>query len=341
LQRALPVELTNYNEFLTFATKNHIRSVSDYAVSNGFTNFDEEFEKFKTDFEKQYTTEEVELRKFHFLKSLEYIESHNELYKKGEVHHELGVNHLADWTPDEYKQMQIPEHISMNFTEAPLAEGVLYANLPASFDWRAQNKVTPVKNQGSCGSCYTFSSCAAVEAAYAIKNNQFISLSEQNILDCSSNTKYQNNGCNYGYLNQAFQYILDNGVELSNAYPYAGRLAACQNSATQSHVRISGYNRVGTGDLDMMNAVYSHGPISVSVDSSGNDFMLYKGGIISTGTQKINHFILLVGWGTQNGVDYWIVKNSWSTSWGEAGYGRLIRGKNIRNINANNYYPVL
>ena len=206
-----------------------------------------------------------------------------------------------------------------------------YRELPTSVDWRDKNVVTPIKNQGQCGSCWTFSTTGSIESQYAIKTGKLISLSESQIVDCDINGTDQ--GCNGGLMDSAFQYIIKvGGLEREKDYPYLPEDDSCTFNTSKVAVKIKGYKNVIGGEEALKTAVAKIGPISVAIDASGYDFQLYKDGVYynSQCSQKyLDHAVLVVGYGTTvNGTDYWIVKNSWGQDWGMKGYIYMARNRN-------------
>jgi C1A family cysteine protease len=326
-------ELGSYKEYLVFAAKNHYKTVTDYANAIGVTQLDTEFNDFKVKYERKYTSEEEEERKFYFLKTIQFIESHNKLYASGDVTHEVGINLFADWTPEEYAALKGTH--SFNSTDAIIIENPGFVPYSAAaFDWRSSGKVSPVKNQGQCGSCWAFATAATIESAYLIKFNQLVTLSEQNLLDCA----YAQNTCAGGYVYKAMEYARDNGLERDSDYRYEMRRGTCRNNGGTYHARISGYERLYMQQDEVIkNALAAHGPMVAHINADGDDFKQYRGGIITGGSTAINHAVTLIGWGP----GYWIVKNSWSASWGEQGFFRIASGRNVRNINNDLYYPTL
>jgi C1A family cysteine protease len=180
-------------------------------------------------------------------------------------------------------------------------------------DWVASGKVSNVKNQASCGSCWAFSAIAALESAYLIKGTTVL-LSEQQLVDCSGS--YGNYGCNGGWMDSAFQYIIDHGITTETAYPYVAKNQVCQTDS--GSYKLSGFVDVAGCD-NLFNALNQQ-PVSVAVDAS--NWSPYRSGVFSNCGTSVNHGVLLVGANT----DYWKIKNSWGTSWGESGYIRLARG---------------
>jgi len=180
-------------------------------------------------------------------------------------------------------------------------------------DWTAQGKVSAVKNQGSCGSCWAFSAVAAIESSLLISGRTEL-LSEQQLVDCSR--AYGNQGCSGGWMDSAFQYIIDHGITTQAEYPYVARNQNCAKDG--GAVKLSGYIDVEGCD-NLANAVNSR-PVSVAVDAS--NWSLYRNGVLSNCGTAVNHGVLLVGYTG----DFWKIKNSWGTSWGQSGYIRLARG---------------
>lgn len=225
-------------------------------------------------------------------------------------------------------------------------------DLPDSVDWRDHKMVTPVKNQGSCGSCWTFSAVVALEGAMAKATGKLVSLSEQDLVDCVKNQKLPGSadtccdGCNGGLMDYAFQYLMDKQEgedETEIAYPYTGADGTCKYSANKAYTdaSVTGFTDVAAGDEDgLKSAVATVGPVSVAVDAN-TAWQMYGGGVLKPrycpGSQ-LDHGVAAVGYGTDAGKDYWIIKNSWGATWGEDGYVRLNRGKNTCGVaNAASY----
>ena len=220
--------------------------------------------------------------------------------------------------------------------------------LPDSFDWRDMGKVSPVKDQGQCGSCYSFSSTGALEAHHLIKYGpeHSIPLSEQQILDCGQD--FDNHGCDGGLPSHVFEYVhYAGGIDSETAYPYEARANGCRFDRTQVGARTIRSFNVTEGDEESIKRIVATiGPVSVAYEVV-DDFMMYSSGVYSSekcrqGVQDVNHAVLVVGYGTDP-VDgpYWIVKNIWGTRWGENGYFKIVRGRNMCGIAICASYPEL
>eukprot|EP00954_Amorphochlora_amoebiformis_P029812 1393696-Amorphochlora_amoeboformis.AAC.1 len=197
--------------------------------------------------------------------------------------------------------------------------------LPDSVDWSMKNAVTPVKNQGQCGSCWAFSTTGSVEGIHAIKTGNLVSLSEQQLVDCAGTGTY---GCKGGFLNSAFEYVKSDGLCTESSYPYKAKNGNCEDWRCKTAVKIDGHVRVTPkNELAMMHAVAQQ-PVSVTIEADQKVFQFYHGGVLSSEAcgVKLDHAVLVVGFGEQDGNKYWKVKNSWGTRWGLDGYILIGRG---------------
>jgi len=199
--------------------------------------------------------------------------------------------------------------------------------LPTDYDWRKKNAVSSVKNQYDCGGCWAFSATGAIEGLIAIKQNMLYNLSQQELIDCSSD--YGNRGCEGGSMDLAYQYVIDNGLCLNISYPYEATDEKCLKSNCKSVISISNYSDIESNNELLLKRVVYRQPVSVAIQANKRSFQMYKSGIYSDlecGTQ-LDHGVLIVGYGYDyfHNMDYWLVKNSWGSDWGENGYIRLLR----------------
>ncbi len=280
---------------------------------------------------KNYGKEET-VRRLIWEANMKYINQHNEEADNGVHTFTLAMNKYGDMTSEEFGAM----YNGYNKTgELKKTQGQVYklsgsAN-PDSVDWRTQGYVTPVKDQGQCGSCWAFSAVASLEGQHFKASQQLVSLSEQNLVDCSK--KQGNQGCNGGLMDQAFTYIqVNNGLDTEDSYKYTARDGKCKFNAANVGATDTGFVDITAGDEDALtDALATVGPISVAIDASKSSFQLYHTGIYNEkrcSSTQLDHGVTAVGYGSNADGDYYIVKNSWAEVWGMKGYILMSRGKN-------------
>lgn len=288
-----------------------------------FSNHWNDFSDFQSKFNKKYESlEEFKNRYDIFKENVVEIYNHN---KKENKTFTLAINQFTDLTRDEFIHYYVNGLNNIQSYGCDVYTAPSNVLLPSSVDWRQKGAVSSVKDQGQCGSCWTFSSTGAIEGSWAISKGQLLDLAEQQLVDCATGFKYGSHGCNGGQMEGAFKYVIANGQCTESSYPYVatdGTCKKCQSSVTMS----SCYDVKPNDQLSLKSAV-SRQPVSVAIEADTFYFQSYSSGVLTSdkcGT-KLDHGVLVVGYGSENGNDYWLVKNSWGTSWGDEGYVKIGR----------------
>jgi len=293
------------------------------------------FSTWKSEHSKVYTSVEAEAKAFStFAAHEDTIREHN---AKG-LSYTLGHNEFSDLTWEEFFHAGIVgERKGTNVVHVGSAE----ETLADSVDWVEQGAVTPVKNQGQCGSCWSFSTTGALEGAYKIAGNPLTSLSEEDLVQCDK----VDSGCQGGLMDNAFDWIKTHGVATEASYPYTsgeGTRGTCSRvKENNAVVTVGGYIDVAADDEAALKSAVAQQPVSVAIEADKSVFQLYSGGVLDSAScgKQLDHGVLVVGYGTDAGTNYWKVKNSWGATWGEEGYIRMARGSNMCGIASQPSYP--
>ena len=300
------------------------------------------------DFQKWYAIQNNNIKELStqndFINNYKYILNNN--YKFNDW--KLSTNKFAGYEPelfDLYYKGYNPQSV-LNRTKF---ENNI--NVPKCVDWRKSFIVGPIKDQGQCGSCWAFSAIGALESQVMKVLNQSVSLSEQDMVDCVKNVGSINccDGCEGGEMYSVYQYLINKMDTTETQYPYLAIDENCHSiSSNINNVKIKDFISLPIGDEEtMVKAIYTIGPLSVGVDAN-QDWQLYSKGIYnpsenecSSNPEDQDHGVIVVGYGTENGLDYWIIRNSWGKDWGENGYMRLVRGKNACGVANSVIYPIV
>ena len=303
----------------------------------------QEWRLWKAKYSKSYGSVDEESKRLSiWLKNKAYVTEHNSM----ETSFELEMNQFADMTSDEFVSIYngyLGEERNTNATD--LYHKTSGAALPSSVDWRKEGLVTEVKDQGKCGSCWAFSTTGSLEGAHAKKTSKLVSLSEQNLIDCDKKDK----GCKGGLMTTAFKYIEENGgIDTEASYPYKGKSEIkerCKFKKADIGATVSRHISIKMLDcVALKEAVGTIGPISAAMDASHSSFQLYKRGIYEPkkcSESQLDHGILVVGYGSLEGEEYWLVKNSWGKKWGMEGYFMIAAKNNLCGICTSACYPVV
>ena len=294
-----------------------------------------QFSNFQERFSKRYENiQELETRFQIFRTNLRNIILHNLDHTQNFT---MGINQFTDLTPQEFKDRYVngrKENLGSYGCKSFSSSG---SGLPSSIDWRNKGVVNAVRDQGQCGSCWAFATTANAESVWAISTGKLLDLSEEFLVDCASGVGYFNLGCNGGQPDSAFKYMINNGQCTEASYPYkAGvtKTAGTCQKCTSAGVSFSSCSDVTPKDQVALAAAVSKQPVVIAIEADTRYFQSYSGGILDStacGT-SLDHAVEIIGYGSQNGVDYWIVRNSWGSSWGESGYVRIKKTSSTNDI---------
>lgn len=300
--------------------------ITDHFVWEHFTSFQERFNKRYENFE--IMRERFDIFRTNWLD----IQRHN---GDSSQNFTKGINQFTDLTPEEFNEEYLggisqERNVVGLYGCSSFTSNKDTDSLPGSIDWREEGAVTPVKDQGQCGSCWTFSASGAMEGAWATATGDLVSLSEEQLADCATGFKYGSHGCNGGQMDGAFKYAIENGATSEGQYPYTageGQTGECEQSAVTSIATFTGCSDVAPNDQVSLKAAVSKQPVSIAIEADTRYFQSYSSGILTSsdcGT-SLDHGVLIVGYGEDKGEKYWLVKNSWSTTWGDNGYVKIAR----------------
>jgi len=297
---------------------------------NFFSNDGDEwkqFNNFQERFSKRYQNiQELETRFQIFRVNLRNIILHNLDHTQNFT---MGINQFTDLTPQEFKDQyvgglkaEVGSYGCKTFSSS--ASGA-----PSSLDWRTKGAVTTVKDQGQCGSCWTFSSTGAIESAWAISTGKLVDLSEQELVDCATGFSYGSHGCSGGQMEGAFKFVIENGQCSASSYPYTSGTTKTGGSCQKctSVVQLTSCSDVKPNDQISLKAAVAQQPVAIAIEADTRYFQSYSSGILTSSScgTNLDHGVLIVGYGSENSQDYWLVKNSWGTSWGDNGYVKIAR----------------
>ena len=287
---------------------------SQLFLSERITEEEMMYMKYVTEYGKSYGTKaEFEFRLDQFKQSMVKMAAHN---TDNAAQSTVGLNQFSDWTDAEYKRL-----LGFKGKTTGEAEVLDTSNLADGVNWVTKGAVTAVKNQGQCGSCWAFSTTGAVEGAMFLSTGTLQSYSEQQLVDCSK----QNNGCNGGLMDYAFQYIETSPLMQEGDYQYTARDGSCKYVQSKGVGKVKAYKDVSVDTSgSQLKAALAKGPVSVAIEADQFAFQGYTGGVITSGCgSNLDHGVLAVGYGTDAGQDYFLVKNSWGASWGVNGYVKI------------------
>ena len=300
----------------------------------------QQFQKFMKKYEKKYESINEFLARYEVFRR-----NVMEIFKEENSSYQTGITKFSDLTPQEFART----YLNLNYDAMAMTNfnptTVKVSNAaPDSWDWRSQGRVSAVKDQGSCGSCWAFSTVANLEGLYYAGKNVMKTLSEQMLVDCDTS----DSGCNGGLMEYTFTWLKNNGGIMTDTdYPYKGTKQTCKSDKSKYvAMKVTGYKKLGSSsstwspvDEDQIKEfLYTTGPLAVALNA--NPLQTYSSGVLDKTSAQcsssgINHAVTMVGYGydSSSRLDYWLVKNSWGKSWGESGYFRIRRGNGTCGIN--------
>jgi C1A family cysteine protease len=286
---------------------------------------------FKTKFGRSYSASEEGYRFQVFAENVRMAEILNRI----DTTANYGVTIFSDLTQDEFAAQYLnrPSHRSFTTTE----DSPVLGATPDKWDWFKDGKTNPVQNQGSCGSCWAFASaCVVASAVHIQKGKPLVLLSPQQLVDCET----KSSGCDGGLEKWAMEYTISKGLETWAVYPYAGKQQTCKYDSKQALTYITSYGKVPSrNENKMRDYLYSNGPLTVAMNA--NTLQFYTDGIFNPSSCNpaiLNHALMAVGYDVTAPTPYWIIQNSWGTSWGEKGLFRMVFGKNTCGISDDALY---
>jgi len=297
-------------------------SIRIVEASDDFDLWDK-FSQFRARFHRSYNTTELYNRFEIFRENYYNIIRHNmNPYKN----FSMGLNQFADLTASEFHAKYIMSKYVAGQSTCMSYSDIPDVNTPTLVDWTERGVVNPVRDQGQCGSCWAFATTANAESVWAISMGQLYDFSEQFLVDCATGFGYWNQGCNGGQPDSAFKYMINKGQCLESAYPYTGKDGTCDKCAL--YAKFGGCYDVAPKNQRVLRAAVAQNPVTIAIEADTRYFQFYSSGVLTDSLKcgtDLDHAVLIVGYGRENGIDYWKVRNSWGESWGENGYVKIER----------------